>query len=124
MVRLPPALLLGALLLAAGPAVAADVAEGAKTFKTQCGVCHTSEKGGPNRIGPNLFGTTGRKAGQVQGYAYSNPMKNSGLVWDEATLKAYLAAPAKIVPGTKMAFAGFSNPAEEANVIAFLESLK
>ena len=69
----------------------------------------------------NRPGIIGRKAGQVEGFTYSDAMKNSGLTWDEATLDTYLTAPKKEVPGNKMAFPGLPKPDDRANVIAYLK---
>jgi cytochrome c len=105
--------------LAAGPASAADIAKGREQFK-KCDACHTLEPG-INKIGPHLGGLFGRKAASVEGFAYSTAMKNSGIVWDEKTLDAYIAAPSKVVRGGKMVFAGLAKPEDRENLIAFLK---
>ncbi len=97
-----------------------DAAAGEKTF-AQCKTCHVAEKG-QNRVGPSLWGVVGRKSGSVPGYTYSAANKNSGITWTEDKLFAYLEAPQKVVPGTKMAFAGLKNPQDRANVIAYLKT--
>ncbi len=89
----------------------------------QCTSCHTIRKG-LNGVGPSLFGVFGRKAGTVEGYTYSEANKNSGLTWDEATLDTYLTSPMKMVPGTKMTFAGMADPAKRKAVIDFLKTVK
>ncbi len=105
------------------PAFAAgDAAKGAIVFN-QCKVCHVVDKG-VNRVGPSLHGVVGRKAGTVPGYTYSAANKNSGLIWTVAQLDTYLAAPQKVIKGTKMAFAGLKKPEDRANVIAFLATKK
>lgn len=105
------------------PAMAAgDAAKGAIVFN-QCKVCHVTDKG-VNRVGPSLYGVVGRKAGTVAGYNYSKANKESGLMWTAAKLDEYLAAPQKVVKGTKMAFAGLKKPEDRANVIAFLATKK
>ncbi len=105
------------------PAMAAgDAAKGAVVFN-QCKVCHVTDKG-VNRVGPSLHGVVGRKAGTVAGYTYSKANKESGLMWTPAKLDEYLAAPQKVVKGTKMAFAGLKKPEDRANVIAFLATKK
>ncbi|NUB27899.1 cytochrome c family protein (plasmid) [Azospirillum brasilense] len=108
-------------LVASSPGLAAaqDAAAGEKVFN-QCKACHTIEAGGPNRVGPNLHGVVGRKAGSVETYKYSDAMKNAG-AWDEATLDAYLADPKGAVPGNKMAFAGVKNEQARKDLIAFLK---
>jgi len=111
-----------ALVLAAGTAQAADAEAGAKVFKAQCTACH-SAVAGKKLIGPSLFGVVGRKAG-TEDFAYSDANKNSGLVWDEATLDKYLTSPKTIVPGTKMTYAGVKNDTQRADLIAYLATLK
>ncbi|HEY2008510.1 MAG TPA: c-type cytochrome [Rhizomicrobium sp.] len=116
-----------ALALLAGSTLAAEAAgdakAGADVFK-RCAVCHTSDKGGGDGLGPNLFGVFGRKAATRAGYAYSAPLKKSGLVWNEANLTKWVAGPARVVPGTKMTFAGLSSKKQQADVVAYLASLK
>ena len=102
---------------------AGDVAAGQALVKTKCGICHSVEAG-QNRVGPSLFGVVGRHSGTVAGYNYSTANKNSGKVWDEATLDVYLTNPRALVPGTKMAFPGLPNATDRANVIAYLATLK
>ena len=103
-------------------AFAADVEAGAKVFKAQCTACHTIVEH-KKLIGPSLFGVFGRKAGS-EDFAYSDANKNSGLVWDEATLDKYLTSPKTVVPGTKMTYAGLKNDEQRANVIAYLATVK
>jgi cytochrome c len=83
--------------------------------------CHQIGPNAQNGIAPVLNGVVGRPAGQYPNYSYSSANKNSGLVWDERTLSAYLRAPAKVVPGTKMIFAGLKNSREISDVIAYLK---
>ena len=111
------------IALPATAASAADVAHGQVVFK-QCAVCHNFKAGGTAKIGPNLWGVVGRKAGTAPGFTYSAAMKGFGKVWTPALLDTYLTAPAKTVPGTKMAFAGLKNPADRADVIAYLQTGK
>jgi cytochrome c len=107
------------LVAAAAPAAASDAAAGQKVF-AKCKACH--EVGSTtNKIGPTLKGMFGRKAGTVEGFAYSKAMKESGIVWDEATLKTYLADPKGSMPGNKMAFVGLKKPEDIDNVIAYLK---
>lgn len=89
----------------------------------QCAACHAI-KPATNGVGPTLFGIVGRKAGAVEGYAYSPAMKAAGLTWDEATLDTYLADPRAKVAGTKMVYAGQPDAAKRQEVIAFLKTLK
>ena len=116
--------LAAAMALASGSAMAAgDAAKGKKVFK-KCKVCHTSKKGGKNRVGPNLFGIVGAKAAASKGYRYSKAMKASGLTWDEATLDKFLKKPKKLVKKTKMGFSGLKKDAQRADIIAYLKTLK
>ena len=111
-------------LLAATPAMAeGDAAKGEKVFN-KCKACHDVEKG-VNKVGPTLKGIVGRKAASVPDYKYSEAMLakgTEGVVWDEATLTAYLPDPKAFVPKTKMAFAGLKKPDEVADVIAYLKA--
>lgn len=119
-----------ALLAIAALAVAAtaaeadgDAAKGEKIFK-KCMACHNADMA-QNKVGPYLMGVVGRKAASAEGYNYSAAMAAKGaegLVWDEASLAAYLADPKGFVPKNKMAFIGLRKPEEAADVIAFLKS--
>ena len=79
---------------------------------------------GKNKVGPSLHGIMGRKAGSVEGFTYSDPMKNSGITWNEAELDKYLTNPKKDIPGNKMAVPGLPKPDDRANVIAYLKTFK
>jgi len=109
-----------ALCASVAPAMAADPAAGEKAFAV-CKACHRVGEGAKNTVGPTLNGVVGRPAGSVEGFAYSEAMKNSGLTWDEATLTEYLKNPTAKVPGTKMAFAGVKDETKVANIIAYLK---
>ncbi len=87
----------------------------------QCAVCHKVVKDGGNGVGPNLHGVVGKKAGQVSGYAYSDAMKASGMVWDEANLDKYIENTRGTVPGTKMVYAGQKDPAKRKEIIEWLK---
>ena len=99
----------------------ADAAKGADVFK-KCQACHTVDQGAPNGLGPNLWATIGKPHGHVPGFAYSPALKGVPGVWDWKSMSEWLANPKKYAPGTKMTFAGLSNPQDRANVIAFLNS--
>ena len=98
-----------------------DAAKGQRIFNQQCRSCHTVEKDGPTVTGPNLHGLFGRKAGTAAGYDASDAMKNSGIVWDEATLADYIRDPKTKVPATKMMFSGIKQPAPLADLVAYLK---
>ncbi len=104
----------------AGAARAQDAALGEKVF-LKCKVCHQIGEGAKNAIGPVLNGVVGRKAGTYPDYVYSDANKNSGITWDEATLKEYLKNPRAKVPDTKMIFPGLPKDEDIANVIAYLK---
>ena len=114
------AIILAASLAAAGSAVAAP--SGEAVFKQRCAVCHAIAPA-PGKMGPPLAGVAGRKAGTLPGYAYSSAMKGSKLVWDAATLDAYLKAPAKSVPGTKM-LVGAPDAEQRAALVQYLGTMK
>ena len=88
------------------PALADGDAVAGKAVFNQCKACHQVGPEAKNGVGPILNGIVGRKAGEGAGYNYSDANKNSGLTWDEATLRAYLTDPKAKVPGTKMIFPG------------------
>jgi len=99
----------------------ADMAAGEASAK-KCAACHTFDKGGANRIGPNLFDIVGRKPGQVAGFAYSKQMASTPEEWNYEHLNKFLANPKASIPGTKMAFAGIAKPEERAALIAWLRA--
>jgi len=120
---------------AAGPAAAkeaeepmeammanASVEKGQATAK-QCQACHTFEKGGPNRVGPNLWGIVGRQRASEAGFNYSAAMKAKGGAWSFGELYAFLASPRGVIPGTNMTFAGLTRGQQRADVIDFLHTL-
>ncbi len=108
---------------AAVPAAAVAAADAKPAAYAQCAACHSVEPG-KHGIGPSLHGVYGTKAGDIPGYAFSDKLKASGLTWDDATLDKWLAGPMKMVPGTKMSYAGMSDPAKRAEIIAYLKTLK
>ncbi|UCI22708.1 cytochrome c family protein (plasmid) [Mesorhizobium sp. B2-1-8] len=114
-----------AVLTAVGSAHAQDASPGnaeagAVVFK-RCMACHQVGPDAKNGVGPVLNGVVGRAAGTYPDYIYSAANKDSGLTWDEPTLTTYLRAPRKLVPGTKMTFAGLSKDQEIADVITYLK---
>jgi len=99
----------------------ADVA-GGKTISTKCEQCHDLSKGGPNKIGPNLFGVVDRPRAGNEGFAYSSAMKAKPGNWTYDELFKFIKAPGVDIPGTKMSFAGLRSDKDRINLIAFLRS--
>ncbi|MGA0533785.1 c-type cytochrome [Hansschlegelia sp. KR7-227] len=98
----------------------ADPAKGESAAK-KCGACHSFDKGGPAKMGPNLYGVVGMKHGHMQGFGYSDAMKKTtDKTWDFANLDHWLENPKGYLPGTSMSFAGVKNPEERANLLAYL----
>ena len=114
---------------AAGPApvaplLAAASAEAGEKVSKQCTACHTFVKGGPNRVGPNLWDVVGRNRASVDGFAYSATLAGmKGENWDYEAINQFLANPKGFVANTKMAFAGLKKPEDRANMIAYLRSM-
>ena len=106
------------------PALADGDAVAGKAVFNQCKACHQVGPEAKNGVGPVLNGIVGRKAGEVPGYNYSDANKNSGLTWDEATLRSYLPDPKAKVPGTKMIFPGIKREKQLDDLMAYLVGIK
>jgi cytochrome c len=115
-----PALIATSVVLSSLAAQAQDLAAGEQSFK-KCLPCHAIGEGAANKVGPELNGLDGRKAGTAPDYSYSDANKNSGIVWNEATFKEYIVNPMAKIPGTKMAFPGIKNETEIGNLWAYLK---
>ena len=113
--RFSAAIILAVTAFAAAPAARAeDDNAGQMAFNNACRTCH-SVGAGDNRLGPRLNDIVGRKAGTVDGFAYSATLKDSSIVWDEATLGKFIADPASVAPGSNMKpFTGISDPEQIA----------
>lgn len=118
-------LVLAAAALAAtlGMAQAQDLSAGEQSFR-KCSPCHAVGEDARNKVGPELNGLDGRKAGTAADYSYSEANKNSGITWSKDTFAEYIKAPAAKMPGTKMAFAGVKNETEINNLWAYLAQFK
>ena len=99
----------------------ADAAAGEGVFR-KCAACHTVNQGGANGLGPNLFGTMGAGVAHVAGFAYSDALREKGGNWDWDRMSEWLRSPRQFAPGTKMTFAGLSDPQDRANLMAYLNS--
>jgi cytochrome c len=113
-----------ALLLTTGAALAAGDAKHGQEVFNRCGMCHNAIKGGGNGLGPNLFGVVGRKAASLPDFYYSPALKDSKIVWTEDNLKKWVMGPQKMVPGTRMSFAGITSPKDADDVVAYLKTRK
>lgn len=114
----------GAGAEAAEPPIAAllqtaDAAAGEAVFR-KCAACHTITQGGPSGLGPNLWGSVGADIAHVPGFAYSEPLRTKEGTWTWENLSDWLSSPRTFAPGTKMTFAGLSDPQDRANLIAYM----
>jgi cytochrome c len=100
--------------------LAQDVSAGENSFR-KCSPCHSVGEGAKNKIGPELNGLDGRKAGTVTDFSYSEANKGSDITWSEPTFKEYIKDPRAKIPETKMTFAGITNEKEIDNLWAYLK---
>ena len=100
---------------------AADLSNGEAKFAL-CRSCHTTNQGGDDMTGPNLWGIFGRKAGSKPGFTYSDDLKNAGWMWDADHIDKWITNPRAIEAGTKMTFVGMPNATDRRDVIAFLKT--
>ena len=117
------ALALGLALLIPGPAAASGDPDKGETVFKKCTACHQVGEGAKHRIGPHLNGVIGRTAGTAEGFKYSQPMieaGTAGLVWTAESLDGYLESPRTSIKGNRMAFPGLKDPADRADVTAYL----
>jgi cytochrome c len=102
----------------------ADPKRGERLAKV-CAACHTFNKGGPNKIGPNLWGVADEQIAAVPNYQFSAALQaDKNEKWDAEKLNHWLYKPQSFAKGTKMTFAGFPKAQDRADVIAYLETLK
>jgi cytochrome c len=102
---------------------AGDPTKGAQLFK-RCAICHSIQLGGPNKIGPNLYGIMGRRAASLMDFMYSAALEMAGFVWTDDKLLSFIQRPQQVLPGTKMSFKGIPSPAEASDIVAYIESIK
>jgi cytochrome c len=118
------ALAAGAVAFMATAAQASGDATAGKQVFARCAICHSDTKGAPNKIGPNLWGIVGSKAGTVPGFNFSPAMKKAGFTWTDEKLEAYVMHPQAVVPGNRMPFGGLSSEKQAEDLVAFLDTLK
>ncbi len=100
-----------------------DAAHGKALFAQRCAVCHVTEKGGKNGVGPDLYGAYGHPAGHALGFTYSDALKSSGIVWTPEKLNQWVQKPSSLAPGAKMMIAPVTAPQDRADLIAFLKTV-
>jgi cytochrome c len=114
------------LLCQVDSSLAQDLSQGSKLFEMTCTPCHNYEKGAqPDMYGQtlNLFGVVGRLAASVEGFQYSEDLRRSGIVWDEAKIDRFITAPKQMIPGTRMELSGVDDEKVRRDIVRFLGSL-
>lgn len=113
---------------AGGEVKPATIEERGRAAFSACAICHSTkdptQPGYASMVGPSLFGVYGAKSAHLEGFDYSQAMREAGLTWDDATLDAFIANPHQVVPRTRMAFVGEADPQRRAAIIAYLKTLK
>ena len=112
-----------AAVVAASPAAAQEVEDGAAYFTGHCQMCHTNAPGQRNGVGPNLFGVGNRKAGTAANFNYSAALKSSNLMWSRKTLDKFLTMPNAMVPGTMMVVS-IPDAGQRQKLVGYLMTLK
>ncbi len=102
--------------------VGASIEKGTQLTKA-CAACHNFDDGGPNKVGPNLYGIVGAKTARKTDYSYSNALAGLNKTWDYQSLSEFLEKPRNYVEGTKMAYAGMKKPEDRASTLLYLRSL-
>ena len=101
----------------------ASIERGEKIAK-KCSACHSLNKGGPHKVGPNLYGIIGSNIASKPGYSYSDALSSKGIKWSYEEIFSFLNSPKRYAKGTKMSFAGLRKPEDVADIVAFLHSQK
>ncbi|HLS59050.1 MAG TPA: c-type cytochrome [Paracoccaceae bacterium] len=112
-----------AAVLVAGPVLAQDdlAEKGLGLFQQNCRQCHIVKEG-EHRLGPSLYGVFGREVGSVEGFSFSSSLASSTRTWDAAHLDAFIANPSGVYGGTRMLYAGMSDPENRKALVAYLAS--
>ena len=105
------------------PLLAKASVENGMQIARRCLQCHSFEKGGPTKTGPNLYNVVGNKTANLDGYAYSSGLANLKKTWTYENLNAFLHKPRNVVAGTKMSFAGLNKVQDRADIIAYMRTL-
>jgi cytochrome c len=119
-IRVVSSCLLLVLVLAPAARAAGDPELGRRIFG-RCGFCHALDPDRRGMVGPTLHGVLGRKAGTLDGFKYSEAMRDAGLVWSEETLRRYITNPQDVVPDNRMVFPGIRNQKEVDDLVAYLK---